>query len=188
MAKVTFNSLKLKVDNSVKEFDFNGAKIEVKQYLPIEDKNDLIQIALQKSEENGIYNETKLEMYFNLNLIYLYTNITFTEKQKEDEAKLYDLLESNGLVTSIIQNIDAKEYESLLDYLTKIKEATLKYKTTAAALLQSVIRDLPANAQAAADLVNNLSPENFENIQAMIKMAQEAGIDNEKIANISKIK
>ena len=179
MAKVTFSSLKLKVDNSVKEFDFNGAKIEVKQYLPIEDKNDLIQIALQKSEEDGIYNETKLEMYFNLNLIYLYTNITFTEKQKEDEAKLYDLLESNGLVTSIIQNIDSKEYESLLDYLTKIKEATLKYKTTAAALLQSVIRDLPANAQAAADIIENFNPENFQNVMNIVQMANTSGMNNE---------
>lgn len=179
MAKVTFSSLKLKIDNSVKEFDFNGAKIEVKQYLPIEDKNDLIQIALQKSEEDGIYNETKLEMYFNLNLIYLYTNITFTEKQKEDEAKLYDLLESNGLVTNIIQNIDSKEYESLLDYLDKIKYAILKYKTTAAALLQSVIRDLPANAQAAADIIENFNPENFQNVMNIVQMANVSGMNNE---------
>lgn len=179
MAKVTFSSLKLKIDNSVKEFDFNGVKIEVKQYLPIEDKNDLIQVALQKSEEDGIYNETKLEMYFNLNLIYLYTNITFTEKQKEDEAKLYDLLESNGLVTTIIQNIDSKEYGSLLDYLDKIKYATLKYKTTAAALLQSVIRDLPANAQAAADIIENFNPENFQNVMNIVQMANASGMNNE---------
>ena len=54
--KVSYANLKLKVDNSIKTFDFNGNQIEVLQYLPIEDKYDLIMITLQKAKENGIYN------------------------------------------------------------------------------------------------------------------------------------
>lgn len=44
-------------------------------------------ITLQQAEENGVYNPMLLEQRFNLNLVYMYTNITFTEKQKEDESK-----------------------------------------------------------------------------------------------------
>ncbi len=66
------------------------------QYLPAQDKYDLLMITLQKSLENGAYNEFKLNLYFELNLVYMYTNISFTEKQREDEFKLYDTLESNG--------------------------------------------------------------------------------------------
>ena len=77
MAKQSFASMKLKINDKVNEFDFNGFKIEVQQYLPIEDKIDLVQIALQMSEEDGIYNEALLDMYFNLYIVFLYTNISF---------------------------------------------------------------------------------------------------------------
>ena len=64
MSKVSYANLKLKVDTSVDTFDFNNQTIEVLKYLPIEDKYDLIMITLQKAEEDGIYNDIKLDMYF----------------------------------------------------------------------------------------------------------------------------
>ena len=79
--KVSYANLKLKVDTSVDTFDFNNQTIEVLKYLPIEDKYDLIMITLQKAEEDGIYNDIKLDMYFHLNLVYMYTNLSFTETQ-----------------------------------------------------------------------------------------------------------
>ena len=67
-------------------------EIEVLAFLPIEDKNDLIEITLQKSLEDGIYNELKMEMYFHLYIIYMYTNSEFTEEERADEVKLYNEL------------------------------------------------------------------------------------------------
>ena len=66
MAKVTYASLKLKTDNSVNTFDFQGHEIEVLRYLPVEDKYDLVMITLQNSEENGIYNPVKFPFIFSL--------------------------------------------------------------------------------------------------------------------------
>lgn len=48
MAKTTYASMKLKVNTQPKEIDFEGNKIEVLQYLPVEDKYDLVMITLQK--------------------------------------------------------------------------------------------------------------------------------------------
>lgn len=164
MAKTTFASLKLALDKEVNEFEFNDHKIEVKKYLPIEDKIDLVQITLQRSEEDGIYNEALLDMYFNLYIVFLYTNISFTDKQKEDLAKLYDLMQCNGLIPKVIANMEESEYSMLLDYMEKIREDRLKYKQTAAAVLQSIIGDLPANAEAAAQIVDNFNPEQYQNV------------------------
>ena len=75
MAKVTYASLKLKVDNSVETFDFNGNTIEVLKYLPIQDKYDLIMTTLERAEEEGVYNPVTLEAYFHLYLVYMYTNL-----------------------------------------------------------------------------------------------------------------
>ena len=42
MAKVAFSKLGLKVNQDIKTIEFNGQNIEVKQYLPIQDKLRLI--------------------------------------------------------------------------------------------------------------------------------------------------
>ena len=94
MSKVSYANLKLKVNNEVKTFNFNGTEVEVLNYLPTEDKYDLIMISLQKANEDGIYNPLLLDVFFHLNLVYMYTNLSFTTKQKEDEFKLYDTLKS----------------------------------------------------------------------------------------------
>jgi len=181
MSTITFDSLELKSNTSVKELEYNGSKIEVKQYLPIEDKNDLIQITLQKAKENGTYNVVKLEMYFNLHIVYLYTNLSFTDEQKENESELYDLLENNGIINAVVNAIGEKEYETLYNFLMDMKESDMQYNTTMASIIKSLITDLPANAQAAVDMVNSITPENFQNIQDMIKLAESAGIGNERI-------
>ena len=80
MAKVTFASLKLKVNNDIKTFNWEDKEIEVGQYLPISDKSDLIAITLQKSKINEFYNPILVDMYFHLHIVYMYTNLTFTDK------------------------------------------------------------------------------------------------------------
>ncbi len=169
--KASFANMKLKVNTSVKTFEFGGQQIEVLQYLPVRDKYDLLMSALQKSYESGIYNELKLDVYFNLNLVYLYSNISFTEKQREDELKIYDVLESNGFFDAFLANFNKEEYDTLFEQLIAIKEASVYYKTSAAALLQSVITDLPASAEAAAKIVNEFEPSKF---QAVVDFATAA--------------
>ena len=181
MSKVAFTNLKLKVNSEVNTFQFgeNKTKIEVLKYLPIEDKNDLIHIALQNAEEDGIYNDILLEMYFNLYIIYFYTNINFTDKQKEDPAKLYDQMQSNGLITSVIEAMYNDEYANLLTSLEVIRDANLTYKNTAGAVLQAIIQDLPRNAAAAAEIVNNWNPENFKEVQRLAQLANNTGMNND---------
>lgn len=178
--KVTFASLKLKTDDTIKEVPIldGNIKIEVKQYLPIEDKNDLVQITLQKAEENGIYNDLLLELYFHLNIIYLYTNISFTDKQRENEAKLYDMLQSNGVINAIIAAIPEEEYNCLFDMIQQTKEDILHYRNTAGAVLQSLIQDLPRNAAAAKEIVDSFNPNNFQQVKELVDMASGSGMNN----------
>lgn len=171
MAKISYANLKLKVDKSVETFDFNENKIEVLKYLPIEDKRDLVEITLQKAEENGIYNPVLLDMYFHLHLVYMYTNLSFTDKQKENEPKIYDTLVSNGFFDKFFEVLDENEYRELMDYIEELKATILHYRNTAGAVLQSIIQDLPKNAQAAADIVQNFDPNKY---QAVIDFATAA--------------
>ena len=160
--KVSYANMKLKTNTSTKTFEFGGQKVEVLQYLPAQDKYDLLMITLQKSLEDNIYNEFKLNLYFELNLVYMYTNISFTEKQREDEFKLYDTLKSNGFYEKFFQVINEDEYNELFEQLNAIKNASFKNKRSVAGLIGEFINDLPANAEAAAKIVESFDPEQYK--------------------------
>lgn len=160
--KVSYANMKLKVDNSVKTFDFGGQTIEVLQYLPARDKYDLLMVTLQKSLEEGAYNEFKLNLYFELHLVYMYTNISFTEKQREDEFKLYDTLKSNGFYKQFLLTINEDEYNELFEQLNAIKEASSANRMSIGAVINHLIDDLPTNAEAAAKIVESFDPQQFK--------------------------
>ena len=104
MAKVTFSSLKIKNEENIKKFTFNDKEIEVLQYLPVNEKNNLIEVVLQKANEGSIFNTFTMDMYFHLYLIMYYTNLTFTEKQREDLPKLYDAFEESGFINMFLNS------------------------------------------------------------------------------------
>ena len=104
--KPTFAKLKLARNNSVKVVIFNDIEVEVKQYLPINEKLQLISNVINAAaDENNFSNPIKEDLFGTLEIIYAYTTLGFTEKQKEDPAKLYDDMISSGFADAIIKEI-----------------------------------------------------------------------------------
>lgn len=162
--KASFANMKLKLDTSVQSFDFKGQKIEVLRYLPTQDKYDLLMVTLQKAFENGIYNEFKLNVFFELHLVYMYTNISFTEKQREDELKIYDLLKSNGFFDKFFAVFNEKEYNELFEQLNEIKKSMITNQNSIGYIVSRFIDDMPINAEAAAKIVDSFNPEKFKEV------------------------
>lgn len=177
MAKITYSSLKLKINTEVNTFDFNGNQIEVLKYLPLEDKCALINLALQSAKENAIYNPARLEAYFHLYIVMLYTNINFTEKQKEDKIKLYDALKSNGLIDQVLMNMDEDEYSALCEYLNQQESDILNYQNTIAGIIDNIIENLPIQAEEMQKIVNNFDPSKFENVLNFAKSVNNGKIE-----------
>ena len=164
MAKVSFASLKLKTKDEVKTINIGEKEIEVKQYLPAEDKYNLIMISLQQSKENGIYNDFKLDMFLHLNLVFMYTNLTFTDKQRENLPGLYDILETNGIINLVVKNIPEEELSNIYAAISEIKDSLVAYENSFAGVANNFITNLPENAQAAADIVDNFDPEKYSEV------------------------
>ena len=171
MANITYASLKLKNNIEKESFDFNGHIIEVLQYLPIEDKYSLVNITLQKAKEGSIYNPVKIDWFFHLNLVYMYSNITFTDKQREDEAKLYDTLVSSGLMDMIISKIPDNEYQTLFGYIGGLIDDNLNYKNSLSGTLSELVETLPERAEEVQKIVDNFDKEKY---QAVIDFAKSA--------------
>lgn len=164
MAKITYSSLKIKPFEEVSRVSIGEKVIEVKQYLPISEKESLIDSVLQKSVIRGVYNPLAVEMYFNLNIIYLYTNISFSESQRSDERKLYDTFESNGYIDQIVQVIPDEEYSYLWKMTQESIENWFKYNLSAAGIFRDFIELLPTNAQKAADIINGINTTDVSNV------------------------
>lgn len=181
MAKVTFGSLKLKKTEEVNKISIADKEIEVKTYLPIEDKYDLIQATLQQSVEGIGFNEIIIEMNFYLNVVFLYSNISFTETQKEDRYKLYDILESNGVINEIVSAIPVQEFKSLMDSFDLEKKRVGRENRSSAGILNNIISKLPNKAQETSDILKNI---NFEDMKDIVNFANELGINIPKISSV----
>lgn len=162
MAKVGFTKLGLKVNQKVEIIEYKNLEIEVLQYLPVQDKYDLLMITLQKANEDGIFNRFKMDVFFHLNLVYLYTNLSFTDKQREDEELLYDKLESNGIIDAVCGAIPEEEYNYLFETMGKMAKDQMKYGNSAGQIIKRVVADLPAQAEAMKEILDSFDPERYQ--------------------------
>ena len=168
---ISYANMKLKPVTTTHKFEWNGNEIEVLDYLPIEDKYDLIMITLQKSFEDGYYNPIKIDEFFHLHLIYMYTNINFTDKQKEDEHKLYDCLKSNGLIDAFIEQMNEFDYSELFNMLDDTKRELTEYKRSLSGMFKSFVSNLPQQAEAMQNIVDNFNKEDFQEVLNFAKAA-----------------
>ena len=163
MAKVSLNKLNLKIDNSISTLKFNEQDIEVKQYLPINEKLDMISTIINESaDETRFYNVGKLDVFETIELIKHYTNITFTDKQLEDIPKLYDLVVSTGLYDMIYEAIPEIETVCVHKVLMDTVDSIYKYQNSVFGVLEAVTTDYENLKFDTAELQKNISnPENL---------------------------
>lgn len=161
MAKVSFTKLGLKLNQEIKTIEWNEQIIEVKQYLPINKKLELISNVINLSvDETNFANPVKVKVYLSLEIIEAYTNINFTEKQKEDICKLYDLFNSNGLIKAIIDEIPQEEYDELIKGTWDSVDAIYDYRNSLLGILESAASDYSNLSLDATDIQQKLADPN----------------------------
>lgn len=173
--KVSFANLKLKVQDISHEVQFsndNGQTIafSVIDYLPIQDKLDLVNIAIAKSRDgyNNINRYLAKEL-MNLYIVIMYTNISFTEKQKENEYKLYDILKSNQVIETVIKAIPQQEYLELQTLLEMLIEDEKNMNKSIAGAINNLLENLPKSAEAAQDIINSFDQEKYGQVLDLAK-------------------
>ena len=142
MAKVPFTKLGLTKNTEVKNFTWKDQTIEVKQYLPIQDKLSLIAAVLNKSQdENNFVNDAKVNLFTGLEIIDYYTNISITEKQKEDPAKLYDLFYGSHFIDKVYTAMPEGEVDNIFALVYSTAEHFYKYRNSVYGVLDALNTD-----------------------------------------------
>lgn len=167
--KVPFSKISIKMEIPTTEITIQDTKILVCQHLPMEDKMSLVDITLQQATVNGIIHPLLIDVYFILNLIFKYTNLSFTDKQREDPFKLFDQLQFSGIIQEVLLAIPVKEYEELQNYLKETKIALERKSTSIAAKITDYLEDLPQKMAEAAEIAKSFNPQDFKEVINMAK-------------------
>lgn len=145
-------------------------EIEIKQFIPVEEKLNIVSSIINKSvDDNGYYNAGKLEIFTCLEIIENYTNVSFTDEQKEDPTTLYDLMYWNGFFDKIFSFIPEEE----IDFIRSVTKETIKsiyaYKNSAVGILETVSNDYEGLSFEVNDLYEKIrDPENLDLLKAIV--------------------
>jgi hypothetical protein len=141
MAKIAFSKLKCKLNEAITTINMDDdIVIEVKQYLPIQEKLKLIGRVIEQAHEQdeNYSNPVKVEVYMALEVIFAYTNIAFTDKQKEDLPKLYDLLASSGMIEKVYSAIPSVELGAVQSGIYTSIDSVYKYQNSVLGMLDNI--------------------------------------------------
>ncbi len=160
---ISLETLALKINEEINTIDFNGQTIEIKQYLPVNDKLELISwIINQSADELKFYNVGKLDIFKHVGLIKYYTNIEITDDELQDPAHIYDCLVSSGLINEVKVAIPDEEILWIDDVLNDTVISIYKYQNSAMGLLDIMTTDYKDLNFDIEQLQKNISnPENL---------------------------
>ena len=143
MAKISLTKL-----NKIKSLEPIDIKIgeetiSVVQYLPLEKKLAIMQNIIEQAgnNEEGFYNIVKLTVFYTIEMLRAYTNISFTEKQLEDPQKLYDIIVLNNIWETVKDSIPEKERDYIWDNTCALAREITDYNHSALGILKMARAD-----------------------------------------------
>ena len=159
MAKVNLTKL-----NKIKSLDPIDIKIgeetiSVVQYLPLEKKLAIMQNIIEQAgnNEEGFYNIVKLTVFYTIEMLRAYTNISFTEKQLEDPQKLYDIIVLNKIWDTVKQSIPEDEVNYIWENTCALAREITDYNHSALGILKLAKEDYSDLELDVNDLTNTLT-------------------------------
>lgn len=171
MSKVPYTKLGLTKNDNKEKLQWGQVEIEIKQYLPFEDKLHLIERIVNKSlDEKGYINPCRCDLFEKMEIFYAYTNVNFTEKQKEDEFKLYDMLVGNGLMEKVISLIPEEEINSIFVSVHQLIDSIYEYRNSARGIMEMITSDYSNLELDAENLQKNIAnPENLQLLRDVLE-------------------
>lgn len=101
---------------------------------------DIAQSVIQQVIDfnNEFLNEFAFHMYMDLAIVFNYTNLSFTDKQKEDLYKLYDLLVGSGFMKELKKQVDCNQTDDLEVYTYETLNEYYKYHNSVYGIMDAM--------------------------------------------------
>jgi hypothetical protein len=172
MAKLSFTKLNKIKSLPIVEILVDDQKVLVEQYLPLEEKVNLITSVIEQSGngEEGFFNIVKLEAYYIIEMIRAYTNISFTEKQLEDTTKLYDAIRLNDVWAAVADAIPQSERDYIWNNILALAREITTYNNSVLGVLKAISNDRDALNFDVTEIMDKLNdPEALTLLKSMVE-------------------
>ena len=204
--EVTKEVKKILADN-IKVVNFHGTDIEVKQYLPIQDKINLVGTAyvsgVEIEDDLETIDSCKIDILFKLLLVNAYTNIKFNNNLRN-----YDLLLESGLYEIIHDNIPKNELFGLHDMLFDVVEdgkREIKQRSSISFIikgfvnkivdffsdekkLNKFIKKMDKAVAKAKKEIDNFEPDKLEFVKEFMAVNSGENVSDSEVKDIGKVK
>lgn len=157
----------------------------IKTYLPIKEKikmiEDIIDMALVNFEGKLEYRSMFEEIAKVYYITKYYSDFEFITKLEEDGATTeaitdnYDLLVSSGKYDEIIKQIPEKELKFIENQITVRAveiELQIENENSFSEIIKKLLKDFSGNLPQMIESLKNVSPDNYKQIQEMMKFAK----------------
>ncbi len=159
-----------------KVITFKEIDIEVKQYLPIDSKIDLIDRIVAGSyeeiEEAKIFNSVQYDILFTYLIAKYYTNLNLSD---DKVLEMYDILKSTGLIDEILEAIPEDDFDYIKGHLeSRISEVEkgIERRTNIGYALDKFLTNFNGDLTNAISVVEKFNPEDVEQVKKMIEVAK----------------
>lgn len=135
----------VKINEITKKVNLGEYLVNVKQYIPTNEKIKIIEALVESCIESGFVNRIKLDAFFSVFLVLNYTDIEIENEKRDEDSlmEIYDFLESNGFVQFIINAIPKEEIKFLEDSLEKTINDLMVFRCSTAGAIENLVLNLP---------------------------------------------
>ena len=155
---------------SDKQFDFNGTTIFVKQYLPIQDKVQLIQdiVELASDDSTGCFSPARVYVYYVLVTISAYCDIDLDRTMKDTD--LFDFVTNSHLDEKVFTAIPENEMRIINKLLTDTIRDIARFNNSFAGIIRLASNSAGDMDNSLADILKQLQDgENKEDLLQTLK-------------------
>lgn len=176
--KLAFNIFEVVSDPIQNVIKFNDQEIQIKQYLPVQDKMSIIEYVVAGSfSENDkkirFYNTANRAVIFDYFIAKFYTDINIPDIEDADIYTIYNILVENKIIDLIKDTIPKTELGFLNYHINKrISEEfrCIGEENKVVNMINKFITDLNDSIPKFIDTVNNLDADKIENLKNIVQM------------------
>lgn len=167
-----YNDINTPQEVEYKEFEFNGATIQVRQYLPFQEKLDLISDIINSSgDDQGFYNSAKLSFFEDMKIMQAYTDIEFDDST--ESMQVYDTLCAGGFFPKMYELIPGSEINFIIENAEDTIDNIYRYRNSVYGVLDALKTDYSDLNLDVDKLTEQLS--NKENVKFLKEVIDELG-------------
>lgn len=146
-------------------------KLEVLTYLPIREKTEMLQFIVNNviDPKTGCASPIRMEIYFSIAVCHWYGGIDFSNEDMAKISDVYDALELNKVIQTIIDHVPYDEINFMRDLAEETVADVARYNSSAAGIVQSMVDSSGSLDRQLNDIIQKVQSKEGLELLDMIK-------------------